>query len=31
MCGRILDPRVLTEDVLNVEAWNVNVSNFDVR
>jgi len=31
MCGRILDWGALEEDALNVESWNVNLSNFDVR
>jgi hypothetical protein len=31
MCGRILDRRLVDDRVLDIERWNVNISNFDVR
>ncbi len=31
MCGKILDPRGVDERVLQMENWNINISNFDVR
>jgi hypothetical protein len=31
MCGRVLDDRLASEHVLDIENWNVNISNFDVR
>jgi hypothetical protein len=30
-CGKILAPGVLDERVFQIENWNVNISNFDVR
>lgn len=31
MCGKILDPARVDERVLQIEHWNINISNFDVR
>lgn len=31
MCGRILDPQVVDERILQIENWNINISNLDVR
>ena len=31
MCGKILDPGVIDDRVFQIENWNVNISNFDVR
>ena len=31
MCGRVLDNQLVNERVLDIENWNVNISNFDVR
>ena len=31
MCGKVLDSQFVDERVLQIENWNVNVSNFDVR
>ena len=31
MCGRILDPQRIDERILQINNWNVNISNFDVR
>jgi hypothetical protein len=31
MCGRILDPAVVDDRIFDMENWNVNISNFDVR
>jgi hypothetical protein len=31
MCGKVLDSQSVDERVLQIENWNVNVSNFDVR
>lgn len=31
MCGRVLDPKGVDERILDLENWNVNISNFDVR
>ena len=31
MCGRILDHNVVDDKVLQIENWNINISNFDVR
>lgn len=31
MCGKVLDPAVVDDRVFQVENWNVNISNFDVR
>ncbi|UCD53208.1 MAG: GNAT family N-acetyltransferase [Phycisphaerales bacterium] len=31
MCGRVLDPKGVDERILQLENWNVNISNFDVR
>jgi hypothetical protein len=31
MCGKILDPHVMDERILQIENWNINISNLDVR
>ena len=31
MCGRILDPHDVDRRVLEIDHWNINLSNFDVR
>ena len=31
MCGRILDPQLVDERILQIENWNINISNLDVR
>jgi hypothetical protein len=31
MCGRILDPETVDDRVFDMENWNINISNFDVR
>lgn len=31
MCGKILNPQRVDERVLQIEHWNINISNFDVR
>jgi len=31
MCGRVLDPKGVDERILDMQHWNVNISNFDVR
>jgi Acetyltransferase (GNAT) domain len=31
MCGRVLNPKGFDERILQMENWNVNISNFDVR
>lgn len=31
MCGKILDPQGIDERILQIDNWNVNISNFDVR
>ncbi len=31
MCGKILDPQRIDERILQIDNWNVNISNFDVR
>ncbi len=31
MCGRILGPETVDDRVFDVENWNINISNFDVR
>lgn len=31
MCGKLLAPGVLDDRIFQIENWNVNISNFDVR
>ena len=31
LCGRILDPQIVDERILQIENWNINISNLDVR
>ena len=31
MCGKILDPHVVDDQVFHLHNWNINISNFDVR
>ena len=31
MCGKVLDPERVDDRILQIENWNVNISNFDVR
>jgi hypothetical protein len=31
LCGKLLSPGALDDRVFNLDNWNVNISNFDVR
>jgi hypothetical protein len=31
MCGKVLDQQLIDKRVLQIDNWNVNISNFDVR
>jgi len=31
MCGTILDPQRVDQRILEIDNWNINISNFDVR